>query len=267
MNSQHVLDPLWIIKGSEDFDPEYYKYVMLAANKQWRDQLEEGSLSSFYEILFHSLNLNNLAVEGKILDFKMNPIWDEPKLKRIRKHLRKVYQLPDNIIEIFKNSNYVLSRLLVDYLDNMLEKYEEYNTYFVNKFIHNEKEIFIVSNVNKETNYSVFKLKFDRRFKYGHKLERIIEVELDGEEDNALYNELVKSKDSRVESIDPDKNVIFVVLNKDSDKTEASQITAFSLIFSKGIIGENIYQTNILLELYDLLSNEHVLPFTISSWK
>ena len=44
-----VLDPLWITKGISEFDSEYYKYIILSANKRWRDNLNSGDYSNFYE--------------------------------------------------------------------------------------------------------------------------------------------------------------------------------------------------------------------------
>jgi hypothetical protein len=267
MRRKHVLDPLWLIKGTDEFDPEYYKYVLLAANRKWRDQLEKGNSSGFYEILFHSLNLNNLAVEGKILDFNMNPVWENPKLKKIRRYLRKVYQFPDEVVEIFKNSNYVLIRLLIDYLEEMLESIGEFKTYFMNKHLHNQKEIYIVSGVEGKSQHQIFRLKFDGRCKYGYSFTKITDVDLDLEVDDALYQTLVNIDDSRLHNIDPNLNVLFILAKPSHNIPNISETLAFSLIFSKGIAPGSEYQPNVLLELYDLLSNDHILPFTLSGWK
>jgi len=70
---KEILDSLWLVRGAH-LDAEYFSYVLLAAAQKYRKDLEEGSLSYFYEVLFHSLNLNTLAVEGNLFDFKMNPI-------------------------------------------------------------------------------------------------------------------------------------------------------------------------------------------------
>ena len=63
LRKKTILDPLWITKGSY-LDPEYFNYVLLAASQKYRVDLEEGPLENFYEIFFHSLNLNNLAIDG-----------------------------------------------------------------------------------------------------------------------------------------------------------------------------------------------------------
>ena len=144
-----VLDPLWITKATSEFDSEYYKYIILSANKRWRDNLNSGDYSNFYEIMFHSLNLNNLAVEGSMCDFKMNRVWDDPKFKEIRKHLRNLYKLPEEIVTIFKNTNFTLTRLIVDYLTQMLDSIGMIKIYFLNPMIHNERDIYMVlSNLN-----------------------------------------------------------------------------------------------------------------------
>ena len=68
MKRKQILDPLWITKGSY-LDPEYFNYILLAASQRYRLDLEEGNLDYFYELFFHSLNLNNLAVDGNLFDF------------------------------------------------------------------------------------------------------------------------------------------------------------------------------------------------------
>ena len=55
--SNYILDPLWITKGSGKLDAELLKYVLLAANKKFRDQLNGGDVSGFNEIVFHALIL------------------------------------------------------------------------------------------------------------------------------------------------------------------------------------------------------------------
>ena len=83
---KEILDSLWLIKA-RFMDSEYFSYVLLAAAQKYKKDLEEGDLSYFYEVLFHSLNLNTLAVEGNLFDFKMNPVWKEDRIKKIREDL------------------------------------------------------------------------------------------------------------------------------------------------------------------------------------
>lgn len=265
MGDTHILDPLWITKGSSGLDPEYSKYILLAANKKYRDKLNEGDTSDFYEILFHSLNLNNLAVEGSMFNFNMTPVWDDPKLLEIRDQLREIYQLPDDLVEIFKNANFLLTGLMLDYLDAMLELTDITKSYFVNGSIHREKEIFIVLNSEGSMEYDIWKLRADRRFKFGHKLARIKSIELEELKENALHDAIVKDGDKDLLNMDADVNVLFVVMEDQLDAEKLASTVASSLIFSRGITEGIKYEPNILLELYDLLSKERVLPFTMRS--
>ena len=265
MNNTHILDPLWITKGSSGLDPEYSKYILLAANKKYRDRLEDGDMSNFYEILFHALNLNNLAVEGSMFNFNMTPVWDDPKLLEIRDQLRRLYQLPDDLVEIFKSANFLLTGLMLDYLDAMLDLTDNTKSYFVNNAIHREKEIFIVINVEGSMEYDIWKLRADRRCKFGYKLARIKTVELEEIKENALHEAITKDGNKDLLSMDADANVLFVVMQDQLDNNKIASIVASSLIFSRGITKGVKYEPNILSELYDLISKERVLPFTMKS--
>lgn len=269
MNTKHVLDPLWITKGMKEFDSEYYKYIILSANKKWRDNFEKGDYSDFYEIMFHSLNLNNLAVEGSMVDFKLNPVLDDPKFKEIRKHLRNLYDLPEEVIEIFKNTNYTLTRLMVDYLDKMLDEVGPVKIYFSNGMIHNEKDIFmILTDINNPSNCDIWRVKFDKRFKYGYTIELIESISItDLDLDDAIVDALDKSDNPEVDKMDPDKNVMIISYDENQNPSVIAHTIAYSAIFSRGIVKSEVFHPTVLEELKDLLERDNIMPFTIKSWK
>lgn len=264
-----VLDPLWITKGISEFDSEYYKYIILSANKQWRDNLNEGDYSDFYEIMFHSLNLNNLAIEGSMFDFKMNPIWDDPKFKEIRRHLRNLYKLPDEVITIFKNTNFTLTRLIIDYLTQMLDSVGLIKIYFTNPMIHNEKDIYMILNdLNNPGQYNIWKLKFDRRLKFGYSIDHIETLEIDDlDSDNAIELSLDQAQSPEVDKMDPDHNVMVISYDQDQLQSDMVHTISYAILFSKGIVRSENFQPAVLEELLDLLSTENVMPFTIKSWQ
>ena len=114
---KEILDSLWLVRGAW-MDAEYFSYVLLAAAQKYRKDLEEGSLSYFYEVLFHSLNLNTLAVEGNLFDFKMKPIWKDDRITKIKEDLKKIYEdTTSETVEIFRNANFVFLSLLIEYME------------------------------------------------------------------------------------------------------------------------------------------------------
>lgn len=267
-SKSHTLDPLWITKGYGDIDAEYLKYILLAANKKFREQLELGDLSKFNEILFHSLNLNNLAIEGTVFDFKLNPKWDDPKLSEIRKHLRQLYQMPDNMIEIFRSANYLFTNLLIDYLDEINTKIQESRIYYMNDTIHREKQIFLILNHLDDRNYHIWKLRFDGRLKMGSRLEFIKTIKADGDDgDDSIKRAINLDSDPILSKMNHDENVI-LILNKDrSDSEGIINSVASSISFSRGVGFSVNFTPSILQALQDLLVEERVMPFTIKSWK
>jgi len=266
MNDKHVLDPLWITLGSSGLDSEYSKYVLLDANQKYRKLLEEGDISSFYEIMFHALNLTNLAVDGSMFKFNLTPVWDDSKLVEIRDYLKTIYQLPPDIMSIFKNANYLLVGLLLDYLDAMLDITDDTKVHFRNGGIHREKEIFIVINSENDLNYDIWKLKLDKRFKFGHKVTHVQNVVLDEIREDALKDAVIEINNPDMANIDADKNIIFCMVKKKGDNEKIASVISASLIFSRGITKDIRFEPNILEELYVLLNAERVLPFTIKSW-
>lgn len=265
MKQEHVLDPLWITLGQGGLDPEYHKYILLAANKKYREKLEKGDISSFYEIVFHALNLNNLAVDGSVFKFNMTPVWDNPKLTEIRKNLRKLYQLPEDLVDILKNANFLLTNLIVDYLDEILESSDKCKVFFVNQNIHNQREIFIVINQNKSTNYSIWKLRFDRRFKFGHNIEKIRNVELDIDKDNALRDAVNKLEDPQLKNMDANTNVCFAITEDNENELNIASFISNSIIFSNGILKGHSFNPRVLDDLFELVKVERVMPFTMKS--
>lgn len=266
MNNKDILDPLWITKGESGLDSEYCKYIILAANKKYRKLLDKGDTSKFYEILFHSLNLNNLAVEGKIFDFKFKSIASSGKLEDIRSYLKDMYALPPDLVTIFKNSNYLLINLLIDYLDNMLGNIEKSNVYYVNRSIQVEKEIFIVLNRSKTDTYQVWKLKFDGRFKFGHKLIQMDSLEFDREVDRALQITIENLKLDGYDNMSSNKNVVFVS-NADNRIKDIEIIRSLSnsIVFCRGISKTVPYDSNILDELRETIVRDRIIPFTLKS--
>ena len=266
MNSEHVLDPLWITKGRSGLDPEYYNYVLLAANKKYREKLVAGDISSFYDIYFHCLNLNNLAIEGSIFEFNMKMRLNDPKLKEIKESLKHLYQLPENVVEIFKNANFLLINLLIDYLDQILDTTEDTKMYFVNPEIHLEKEIFLVLSKVKSPDYSIWKIKFDRRLKFGHSVDFIRTVQFEDSKRSTLSEKIKGIGDKDLKELVPNQNVCFAVYKNDIDQAGLAISLLNSIIFNRAIYKDSKFEPNILNELLEILETEGVLPFTMRSW-
>jgi len=260
----YILDPLWITRGSGKLDAELLKYVLLAANKKFRDNLQNGDISGFNEIVFHALNLNNLAVEGTVFNFNLKPVWDDPRLIEIRDSLRKLYQIPEDVLEVFKSANYLFISLLIDHLEKILDTLESCDIYTMNEMVHLEKEVFFAINHKNSNGYEIWKLKFDSRIKMGSRLEYIKSAVMKGDD------EIDKSdldSDKRLGKMEPEKNTIFVILNKKKTLTvDAANAVASTIAFTRGINMGMPFNPAIMEELHDILVDERVLPFTIKTW-
>lgn len=267
MKEKDILDPLWITKcESNGIDAEYCKYVLLDANKKYRKLLDQGNTDRFYEILFHSLNLNNLAIYGKIYDSKMNYIKDNPKLKEIREYLKNMYTLPNDMIEIFRNTNYVLVSLLIDYLDVMLDTLDDCKIYYINQHIHAQREIFIIrNNINNEY-HDICKLRFDARYKFSHSLKYIERIELKDNTSNALEKAIKNTGNLELKNFNPVKNVVFVSHSREiEDHKELVNAVSNTIVFYRAFDKNHQLDPNILDELREVLLRDRVIPFALKS--
>jgi len=266
MSKEHILDPLWITKGRAGLDPEYYNYVLLAANKKYREKLNEGDVSSFYEIVFHCLNLNNLAIEGSIFEFNMKQKLNDPKLKEIKENLKHIYQLPENLVEIFKSANFLFINLLIDHLDKILDATDDSKMYFMNSKIHMQKEVFLVMSRIKSSKYSIWKIKFDKRLKFGHSLEKVKELEIENSGKSLKADDIKEFNQPDLEGFFPNRNVCFNVYKSDINENAMAIGILNSLILNRAVYRDQKFEANILAELLEILETEGLLPFTMRSW-
>jgi hypothetical protein len=260
-----ILNPLWITQGSY-LDPEYFNYVLLAATKSYKEDLEAGELKYFYEILFHSLNLNNLAVDGNLFDFKMKSYFDGERIKKIRDDLSKIYEQKTEVVEIFKNANYVFLNLLLEYMDEHTRILETINILTKNSSIHNQAEVFIVSKNLESDDYPIWKLKFNKRLNFGYSFKKIAIVNIEELQPNALRRAIEELNNPELDKIDENKNVCFVLLH-DIEETPALNVVKDTFLLNRSIAKDNDFHGSLVFELQDLIIAEKLIPFTLNQWK
>ncbi|CAB4158449.1 hypothetical protein UFOVP699_11 [uncultured Caudovirales phage] len=264
LKKNQVLDPLWITKGSF-LDPEYFNYILLDANQKYKKDLEEGDLRYFYELFFHSLNLNNLAVDGKIFDFKMHPNLKNERIDQIKKDLKHIFERKTEVVEIFRNANYVFLNLILDYMDQQMGVLDEIEFFYLNHHLHEQKEIYLVITTEGTKKYSVWSLKEDRKKDFGYSFKKVKSIIIDEIKENALrekieelgIEELLKMKDS--------VNVCFAITEGLDEKLVANVIKDLILL-NKGIAKELKFEPTIISELQTMLMMERIMPFTLTNW-
>lgn len=264
MKNKNILDPLWITKGS-NLDPEYLNYILLAASQKYRYDLEEGSLDKFYEIFFHSLNLNTLAVNGNILDFKMHSIWNNERIKQITSELKQIYKKETDAIEIFRNANYVFVNLLLDYMEIQLDVLENIDLFYVNQKIHEEPEIFIVISTIGRKKYSIWKIEHNLKKDFGYSFKKIKSINIPKVKENILREELDRLQDPKLINMKEHKNVVFALLEGPPEKMVANIIKDIFML-NRGIAKNTIFEPMIIAEMQSLLLMERLVPFTLNQW-
>lgn len=260
-----ILDPLWITKGNY-LDSERIDYVLLDASMKYREELDEGNLDYFYEVLFHSLNLNNLATNGTLFNNKFKEVLSNARIKEIRDNLKSIYEIKQETTEIFKNANFVFLNTLLEYMTLELDIYDKLKLFYKNQRIHKFKEIFIVTNMMGEKVYKIWKLSEDRRKVLGYKFEKIRDIEVPEIRENILPEEIAKLNDPRLRKLDSTRNLCFVIIQEETDEDLAAVVVKDTILLNKGIAKKLNFETNILSELYRLLWGEKVMPFTLDQW-
>lgn len=259
-----ILDPLWITQGTY-LDPEYFSYILMAATKKFKEDLETGDLSHFYEVLFHSLNLNNLAVDGNIFDFKMKPYLNTERINKIKDDLSKIYEEKTEVVEIFKNANYVFLNLLLEYMDEQIDILNEISILVKNTLIHQQSEIFIIAKGLEGNEYPIWKLKFDKRLILGHSLKKIAKVEIEELAPNILREKLDALDTPDIKNINENKNVCFIVLNDIDEKTGVN-VVKDCLLINRFVARDNDFHGLLIMELQELIATEKLVPFTLNQW-
>ena len=264
MKKKQILDPLWITKGSY-LDPEYFNYVLLAASQKYRHDLEEGTLDHFYEIFFHSLNLNTLAVEGNLRDFKMHQVWKSDRIKQITTELKQIYTKKAEVVEIFRNANYVFLNLILDYMDVQLDVLDNVDFFYMNDTLHEQSEIFLVINSIGSKKYSIWKITIDKKKDFGYTFKKIKSITIPEVKENALREELDRLQDPELENMKEHKNVCFAVLEGPPEKMVAN-VLKDTILLNKGIAKGIRFEPTIINELHGLLVMERLMPFTLNQW-
>jgi hypothetical protein len=264
LRKKQILDPLWITKGSF-LDPEYFSYVLLAASQKYKKDLEEGDLRYFYEIFFHSLNLNNLAIDGSLFDSKLHPIWNSDRLKKIKQELRNLFEGKNDVVEIFRNANYVFLNLILDYMDQQLSALDLMEIFYLNEMIHEQEEIFIVMNRMGSKKYSIWQLNEDPRKDYGFSFKKIKTFTIENLRDNALKDKIREEDHPVLNRMKENTNVMFVVA-EELDPGLTANVIKDTILLNKGIAKGISFEPTIAGELYGLLSMERLMPFTLNQW-
>lgn len=260
-----ILDPLWITKGSF-IDSEYFNYVLLDASMKYRKELDEGNIDHFNEVLFHSLNLNNLAMNGRLFTNKYKTILSNPRIKEIQNDLKSLYAIKKETTEVLRNANFVFLNILLDYMTVELEIFDKIKLFYVNQKIHLYKDIFIVTNMMGEKIYKIWKLSEDGRKVLGHSFDKIIDIEVDEIRENVLPEAIAELNDPRFKYLDSKQNLCFAIIQEETDEELAAKTVKDTVLLNKGIAKNLNFETNIIGELYRLLWGEKVMPFNLAQW-
>jgi len=260
-----ILDPLWITSGNY-FDPEYFSYILLAANKQYKTELDQGDTGRLYEILFHILNLNNLAIDGTMFDSKLKRLKSNDRLTKIYKDLKTLYSIPVETLEVFKNANFVLVNMLIEYLTVQNELLKDLKFFFINPEIHKEDEIYIILNIVGKTYYQIWKLSKNSRSHFGFSFVKLKELEVSGSTEDIIRDELLKSDNSKLRSLNGKVNVSFAMIEKERDMEKVAIALKDTFLLNKGITKNNEFEFNIIDDFHKIIESERIMPFTLSNW-
>ena len=266
MKKEFILDPLWITKGTY-LDAEYFNYVLLAAGQRFKKELDGENIDHFEEVLFHILNLNNLAVNGMIFTERFKPITDGNHLDEIRKNLKKLYQLDEGTTEILRNANYVFINLLFDYMNLQLDLLEGIKLFHVNPKIHMEKEIFIALNVIGQPKHEIWRYRENSRAILGYTLTKLQSVRLDESSESSLEEEIDQLDDPIMQNLSGKKNLLFATISdQDRDHETIAKILKDIILLNKGLAKTVNFEPSVIEQIYPVLWMEKIVPFTLDQW-
>ena len=266
MKKSFILDPLWITQGRY-LDAEYFNYILLAASEKYKKEIESKKTDHFYEVMFHVLNLNTLAVNGNLFTAKFKEVGKDDRINQIIKDLQRIYDLPKETLEIFKNANYIFLTILVDYLEIYLSVFEKVQMFTINPQIHMEKEIYVVINKSPSLNYEVWKLVQDNKKNFGYSHSKVKTVTIDKLKKNAFSEALEKEAIPELSTLDSSKNLFFAIYEEDISEELVSNAVKDIILLNKGIAKKTNFDSLIVSELYHQIWFEKMIPFTLPQWK
>ena len=265
MAKSFILDPLWITQGSS-LDSEYCTYVLLDASVKYKKELSKGKLNRFYEVLFHSLNLNNLAVNGNLFTPRFKTVWNNEKIEQIREDLKKLYDVSTETADIFKNANFVFLNILLEHTNIHLDILDSIRLFYMNNQIHKEKEIFIIINRAQSTDYVIWKLEEDSKKDFGVSFKKIKAVKFNNFNEKLFQEEINMLADPKLERMSGKKNVFFAILQEDDDVTQVAHTIKDLVILNKGLARDYKFEATLVEQLHALMLTEKILPFTLDQW-
>lgn len=266
MKQEFILDPLWITKGNY-LDSEYFNYILLDASVKYKKEIESGEIDHFYEVMFHSLNLNNLAVNGNLCTAKFKQVWKNERIIEINNELKKLYDLPQETASIFKNANYVFLNILIDYLKIHLSVIDNVHIFHANPRIHLEKEIFIITNILNSSEYQIWSLTEDPKCNFGYSFKKIRKVKVKELKPDALQHALDELDDPRLKKVSAKKNACFVVYDFSLNGKLVAKTIKDTILLNKGMAKTIGFEPYIMVELYHHVWIEKIMPFTLDQWK
>lgn len=265
MTSKLILDPLWITKGKY-LDPEYFNYVLLDASAKYRERIKKGDLDNFYEVLFHVLNMNSLAVKGNLFTAKLKEVWANDRISQIQEQLKVLYETKTETSEIFKNANYVFLNIILEYLREMMTLLDSVKVAIANKSIHTKKEIFIIVNSKTSERYSIWRLVEDHSKNLGYSFKKITTVNLDATIGRTLMQVVTELNIPELANLANGDNVCLIHIGDNSNPTKVAKAIRDMFILNKGIAKEVAFEPKIIQELYRHLWFQKILPFTLDEW-
>jgi len=233
---------------------------------KYRSEIENDNIDRFYEVLFHALNLNNLAVDGNLFTAKFKEIWNNPRVNTIKEDLKQIYEIPQETAEVFKNANFIFLSLLIDYMKIQMDILDSVKLFYMNQTIHREKDIFILTNRDGASTYKIWKLSEDPKQNFGYSFSKIRTIELPNIEANTLNVELQKIDDPKLAGISGRKNLCFAVIEEKEDDNKVAKAVKDLILLNKGISKTTSFEPMMVPELYEHVWIEKIMPFTLSQW-
>jgi len=257
---------MWITQGSY-LDSEYFTYVLLDASQKYKKEIDDDNIDRFYEVMFHSLNLNNLAVNGKLFTPKFKSVWEEPRIMEIRSELQKIYSMPVDVAEIFKNANYMFLSMILEYMKIHIDILSKVKIFHLNKRIQVEPEIFLVINHSGKATYKIWKFAEDKKRDFGYSFTKVKSLEVPNLRENVIRDEIEKLNDPKFASMNGKRNVIFAIIENDEDERKVAKSVKDVILLNRGIAKSDMdFSPEIITELYSLLMIEKLMPFTLNDW-
>ena len=250
--------------NNELIDQEMIEITLLGARKKYIDALENKNFKYFYELVYHTLNINTFIDENRMYDTKLKKIKNDEMLNRLLVDFKEdsKFSITANVI---LNSKEILDESLTQYLEEITDYLSDGVFYFENKQLHfGQDKLFIIITDGKTNKFQIWKLEFNNKFTFTHQLTLIETFNYYNDGNDTELRDIISNfnKDHNDQILT--NNSFYVNMNKRNSLSKGIYLAKDILTMNRIFIGSKDFNPYIFKSLLSVINTENTFPYHLT---